>query len=149
MRIFIGADHRGFQLKEELEQWMTSEGFEVVDMGNSEYDSEDDFVDFALKVAEKVVKGEGVGVLLCGSGGMALVANKVKGVRAVEACDEKRARHAKTDDNANILTIPADAVDGVRAKKILEVWLNTSFKTEEKYLRRLNKIESIERKYFK
>jgi ribose 5-phosphate isomerase B len=129
MQIFIGADHRGYKLKEELKEWLVAEGFEVVDVGNNKYDPEDDFPDFALKVGEKVVESEGVGILLCGSGGMALA--------------------AKTDDNANVLTIAADAVDSERAKKILRVWLNTSFKTEEKYARRLKKIDSIEKKYFK
>lgn len=149
MKIFIGADHRGFELKKELGEWMTSKGYKVIDEGNIEFDPEDDFVDFAVKVAEKVLQGLGVGILLCGSGGMALAANKVRGVRAVEVYDEERARHAKGHDNANVLVIPADVVDGEMAKRIVEVWLKTAFKTEEKYARRMNKIEAIERKYFK
>ena len=119
MKILLGADHRGFEIKEKLKKWLEKNGYEVVDMGNRKYDPEDDFVDFALKLAEKVSKDGGMGVLLCGSGGMALVANKVKGIRAVEVYDEERARHAKSDDNANVLAIPADVVDEEKAKKMV------------------------------
>jgi ribose 5-phosphate isomerase B len=149
IRIYLGADHRGFKIKEKLRVWLESEGYEVMDKGNMRYDPEDDFPDFALKVAEEVSKGNRVGILLCGSGGMAVVANKVKGIRAVEVYDEEGAEHAKSDDRANVLALPADAIDIDKAKKIVNAWLKASFKTDTKYLRRIRKIDEIEHKYFK
>lgn len=148
-KIYLGADHRGFELKEYLREWLEAEGHEVVDMGNTNHDPEDDFPDFALRVAEKVAGGGGLGLLMCGSGGMALAANKVKGVRAVEAFDEERGVHAKSHDNANVLSLPTDVIDVEKAKKIVKGWLEAPVKKEEKYLRRLKKIEQIEAKYFK
>lgn len=149
MRIYLGADHRGFKIKEELREWLVNEGYEVEDMGNQRYEAEDDFPDFALKVAEKVSQGHGLGILLCGSGGMALAANKVKGIRAVEAFDEERAVHARSHDHANVLALPADVLDTDKAKKIIVVWLDAPLKKGEKYLRRIKKVNTIEEKYFK
>lgn len=149
MKIYIGADHRGFRLKEQIKRWLVGQRFSVIDMGNIVYDPDDDFPDFAFAVASKVAKSSDVGILLCGSGGMALVANKVGGVRAVEVFDVKRAVHAKSHDNANIITLPADAVSLPKAKMLVSAWLNASPKDDEKYLRRLRKIEAIERAMFK
>jgi len=149
MKIYLGADHRGFALKEKIKEWLDEWDKDYEDLGNDKYDSMDDFPDFAIKVGEKVSKSKGKGVLLCGSGGMALAANKFKGVRAVEAWDIERARHAKADDNANVLTIPADIVDTRMAKEMLKVWLKTKVKEERKYKRRLNKIKNLEKENFK
>jgi RpiB/LacA/LacB family sugar-phosphate isomerase len=147
--IYLGSDHRGFKLKKKLKIWLVSMGYTVVDKGNVKYDPQDDFPDYALAVSEEVAEGKGAGILLCGSGGMALVANKVKGIRAVEVFDEERARHAKRDDNANIIAIPADAVGIEKAKRLVKSWLEAEFKREEKYQRRVRKIQQIEGKYFK
>jgi len=149
MKIYLGADHRGFALKEKIKEWLDEWGKDYEDLGNDKYDSMDDFPDFAIKVGEKVSKGKGKGILLCGSGGMALAANKIKGVWAVEVWDIERARHAKSDDNANVLVIPADVVDTRMAKEMLKVWFKTKVKKERKYKRRLNKIKNLEKENFK
>jgi len=149
MKIYIGADHRGFYLKEQIRVWLKSQKFTVVDLGNTVYDSDDDFPDFGLAVALAVSGSDNVGILFCGSGGMAMVANKVKGIRAVEAFDEKRAIHAKSHDHANILSLPADVVRLPLAKKIVSAWLGTAPLCDEKRLRRLRKIEAIEQKMFR
>ncbi|MBI4035162.1 MAG: RpiB/LacA/LacB family sugar-phosphate isomerase [Candidatus Chisholmbacteria bacterium] len=149
MKIFLGADHRGFRLKEQLKNWLEAEGHEVVDMGNYKYDPEDDFPDFAVAVGERVVKGEGIGILMCGSGGMALAANKIKGVRAVEVWDEERGAHALSHDRVNVLALPADVVDVEMAKKIIKAGLATLPRTEEKYERRLKKIDAIETRFMR
>ena len=149
MKIFLGADHRGFNLKEKLKLWLRGEGFAVVDVGNTRYDPEDDFPDYALVVAEKVARENAMGVLLCGSGGMAMAANKVKGIRAVEVFDVERAKHAKAHDNANIISLPADAIVAGKAKKIVKAWLEAELEGKSKRLRRLKKIKEIEDKYFK
>src|SRR3989344_1283991 len=115
MRIFLGADHRGFKLKEALKNWL---GEKVVDLGNDQFDPDDDFPDYAAAVAEKVSGGKGQGIIICGSGGMAIVANKFKGVRAVECWNETAARHAKEHDDANVLMLPADFVNKAEAKTI-------------------------------
>lgn len=144
MKIFLGADHRGFELKEKIKQWLKEEGREYEDMGNRKYEAGDDFPDFALKVGEKVAAGRGIGILFCGSGGMALAANKIKGVRAVEAWDQARAKHAREHDAANVLAIPADAVDEARTREIVRVWLDSKPRTAAKYKRRLEKIKKLE-----
>lgn len=149
MKVFLGSDHRGYRLKEQLKSWLAALGYEVVDKGNTRYDPDDDFPDYALVVSEEVARGRGVGILFCGSGGMALAANKVKGIRAVEVFDEESAAHAKSHDNANIIALPADLVDTERAKKTVQAWLQTELETEEKYQRRLSKVQKIEQKYFK
>jgi len=147
--IYLGADHRGFELKEKVKEWLEEWGEEYEDMGNVKYDPEDDFPDYAIKVAEKVAKGGGLGVLACGSGGMVMVANKFKGVWAAEVWDVERARHAKAHDDVNVLALPADVVSEGKAKEIIKVWLETVLKKEEKYQRRLDKIRKIEEDNFK
>jgi len=148
MKIFLGADHGGFELKEALKQWLTEQKIEFEDLGNISFDPIDDFVDYGVKVAEKVQQGLGKGVLLCRSGGMALVANKFKGVEAVEVWNEETARHAKEHRDANILGIPADYVDAKLLIKMVKVWLEAKVLTEEKYKRRIDKIKQIEERNF-
>ncbi len=148
MKIFLGADHGGFKLKEGLKQWLQKQKIEWEDLGNAEFEPLDDFVDFAIKVAEKVQQGLGKGVLFCRSGGMALVANKFKGIQAVEVWNEETARHAKEHRDANVLGIPADYVNEKMMIKMVEAWLETDVLTEEKYRRRIDKIKQIEERNF-
>lgn len=150
MTIFIGADHRGFKLKEGLKPYLVSLGHTVIDKGNVVLDPNDDFPDFAEAVAQEVGMGHGVGILMCGSGGgMTIAANKVKGARAVEAENEEEARRAGADDNANILVFPAERVGIGQAKKSAIAWLSLSSERAERHQRRLKKIEEIEKKNFK
>jgi len=144
MNIFLGADHRGFKLKEKIKVWLKA----TVDLGNNRYDPEDDFPDYAALVAQKVSQGEGLGIVICGSGGMALVANKFKNVRAVECWHELAAIHAKEHDAANVIMLPADFVDETTAKKIVFAWLKTKTLVDEKHQRRLNKLKQIEERNF-
>ncbi|MEK7513675.1 MAG: RpiB/LacA/LacB family sugar-phosphate isomerase [Patescibacteria group bacterium] len=148
MKLFLGADHGGFKLKETLKQWLQAQKIEWEDLGNTVFDPVDDFVDFGIKVAEKVQQGLGKGVLLCRSGGMALVANKFKGVQAVEVWNEMTARHAKEHRDANVLGIPADYVDEKMVIRMVKAWLEAKVLSEEKYQRRIDKIKDIERKNF-
>lgn len=148
MKIFLGADHRGFKLKEKIKTWLKERQTEYEDLGNRNYEPTDDFPDFGSKVAEKVSQGMGLGIVLCGSGGMALVANKYPGVRAVETWNEVTAHHAKEHDDANVLMIAADFVTEEQAKKMVQLWLETPLATDVKYKRRLDKIKNIERKNF-
>jgi len=144
--LYIASDHAGFKLKEELDDYLELLGQKIEDLGPYELDPDDDYVDFALAVAKKVVGEEdGIGILVCGTAqGMCLAANKVKGTRAVFAFDEFTARHAKEHDDANILCLGAQTTDPETAKKIIKIWLETPFSGEERHIRRLEKIREIE-----
>jgi len=143
--LYIGADHRGFQLKEKVKQFLGETGFEFEDLGNSVYDPSDDYTDFAKLVAQKVSEkpNERKGILICGSGvGVDIAANKFKGVRSALADDTETAKQSREHDDTNVLSLPADEVDFELAKKIVSVWLETSFSNGEKYKRRIDKIEN-------
>lgn len=142
--LYLGADHRGFQLKEEIKKFLAERKYQFEDKGNFVYDPNDDYTDFAKLVAEKVSEKteENKGVLVCGSGvGVDIVANKFHGVRSALADDVATAKQAREHDNTNVLSLPADEVDFELAKKIITVWLETPFSKGEKYKRRISKIE--------
>lgn len=147
MTIYLGADHRGFALKEKLKQMLAGEGYDVVDCGATTLVPDDDYPDYAKAVAEKVAKnpsagkGGDFGVLICGSGfGMEIAANKFPGIRAVLPSSPDHAYQARHDDDANVLSIAADFTDEAAAQKIVKTFLVTPFAKEERYRRRLDKI---------
>lgn len=146
MNIFIASDHRGFYMKEDLKDWLKLLGHEVTDVGNHEHDQSDDFPDFVSVAAQKVVKNPANrAIVFCGSGaGASMTANKVKGARASIGIVRKQVESARADDDLNILVIPADYTGMDRAKEMIEVFLSTDFKAEERHLRRLKKIEALE-----
>lgn len=142
--IYLGADHRGFELKEKLKRWLKDKKYEFIDLGNEKLDLEDDFPDFAIKVAKKVGKAEDVGILFCGSGvGMDIVANRFPKVRCGLGFNSQQIRIAKRDDNINCISVPADFVSENEARAIIEMFLETQFANAGKYLRRLRKVEKI------
>lgn len=145
--IFIGADHRGFELKKKLYKHLLDEGFPAVDLGNDHFDPNDDYVDFAYKVAEAVKnEPENKGILLCGSGvGVDIVANKLPGIRSALVSQPKMSRQAREDDDVNIISLPADLLDEKTAFEIVKIFLETPFSPEEKHRRRLGKLEEIEK----
>lgn len=143
--IYIAADHRGFRLKEEIKKWLENEHYEFRDLGASEYDKEDDYPDFAIKIGETVAVEGAKGILVCGSGaGASIAANKVKGIRAGLCTFEKQARAARNDDDINLLCLSADSVSIDENIKIVSVFLATLFGSEERYIRRINKIRKYE-----
>lgn len=145
MKVFLGADHRGFDIKGKVKEWLTDNGYEVVDKGNTVLDPKDDYTDFSLPVAKEVSKGEAFGILFCGSGaGMDMVANKVRNVRSALVFDETRAKQAREHEDANILTLPTDALDNTKAIKIVKIFLETPFSNKERHIRRIEKIKEIE-----
>ena len=142
--IYLGADHRGFQLKEEIKKFLAEKKYEFEDMGNFAYDPNDDYTDFAKLVAQKVAEKpeERKGVLICGSGvGVDITANKFNGVRSALADDIATAKQSREHDDANVLSLPANEVGFELAKQILETWLTTAFSNGEKYKRRIDKME--------
>jgi len=146
--IFIGADHRGYNLKEVLKIYLKELNFEFEDFGALELNLDDDYPDVALIVAKKVAENpeENRGILICGSGvGVDMVANKIKGIRSALCFDAAQARASRNDDDTNVLSLTADFIAEEKAKKIVKVWLETPYAKLEKYERRLNKIKEIEK----
>ncbi|MDY0339820.1 MAG: ribose 5-phosphate isomerase B [Coriobacteriia bacterium] len=144
MRIFLGSDHAGFELKEQVRDVLQSIGHDVVDIGPYT-DESVDYPDYAERVGRAVASGEApFGVLICGTGlGMAIAANKVPGVRAVQASEPEMARMARLHNNANILTLPGRFIDKEQAAEVLSVFLSTPFEGG-RHQRRLDKISEIE-----
>ncbi|MFH0937137.1 MAG: RpiB/LacA/LacB family sugar-phosphate isomerase [Candidatus Daviesbacteria bacterium] len=144
--IYLGADHRGFELKEKIKTRLIDEGYKVTDLGNDHLDENDDYVDFAYKVAQAVVElPENEGIILCGSGaGVDMVANKVEGIRSALAFDVARAKQAREHEDANVISLPADTLDEEIAWEIVKTFLETPFSGEEKHVRRLEKLEEID-----
>lgn len=146
MRIYLASDHGGYKLKEELKEYLGEKRYEVEDVGNTKYDPEDAYPDFTLPLAEKVARNEGsLGIVIGRSGnGEAIAANKVKGVRAAVCLNEELAKKARSDNNANVLSLGADYIDTETAKKVVDVFLETSFSEEERHKRRVKKISDYE-----
>lgn len=146
MKIYLGADHGGFKLKEEIKNWLKDWGYSFEDFGADHFDPEDDYPDFAWPVAVKVGQEIGsLGILVCRSGqGECIVANKAKGARAALSWNEKTAHAARNDDDANILCLAADYTGLDLAKKIVETFLKTPFGKEERFRRRADKVKKID-----
>lgn len=143
--VYIGADHRGFRLKEEIKKWLETEHYEYRDLGANEYDKEDDYPDIAFKLAEMVAKEKAKGILVCGSGaGASVAANKVTDIRAGLCTSEKQVAAARNDDDINVLCLSADSVAVEINLKIVAVFLGTLFSSEERHLRRIQKIRDYE-----
>lgn len=153
MVIYIGADHRGFTLKKTLVEALKFNGYAVVDVGDETYNEQDDYVDYGIRVAERVSRDyeSNRGILLCGSGvGMCVVANKFLNVRAALVATSDQAYDSRTDDDANVLCLGADYLaDAEAAKKIVLTWIQTPYSDEERHRRRLEKISQLELKSFK
>ena len=144
--IYLGADHAGWHLKEELKKYLAELGEQYKDLGNQELDPQDDYPDFALLVAEKVVQSGGRGILICGTGlGICLVANKIKGARGAVCWNDFTALQSREHNDANILCLGGKVIDLETAKKIVRLWLETEFTGEERHVRRLEKIKDIEK----
>jgi len=146
MKIALGADHAGFELKEKIKQHLISSGIEVQDEGTNSGESVD-YPDFARLVGEDVVgKRADLGILVCGTGiGMSMSANKVAGIRAANVSTEFEAQMAREHNDANVLTLGARVLDEPEAVKIIDKWLHTTF-AGGRHQRRVDKIMQIEQR---
>lgn len=147
MVIYLGTDHRGFELKESVKAELLSQGYQVVDLGDTRKDEEDDYVDFAAAVAKKISLDPVLsrGILFCGSGaGVDIVANKFRKVRSVLGILPDQVYDARHDDDANVLSIAANFTGEEQAKEMVRIFIQTSFGGDERYRRRLEKIAQIE-----
>lgn len=149
MRIAVASDHAGFPLKGKVVEYLRARGYEVWDLG-PEGPEAVDYPDYAREVARRVSSGEVArGVLICGTGvGMAVAANKFKGVRAVSAYHEYTALQAREHVDANVLCLGARVLGEELALRILEAWLVGEFQGG-RHLRRLKKLKAIEEENFR
>ena len=148
MKIYIGADHRGFATKETLKLWLKEQGADVVDLGATEHIDGDDYVDFAENVARQVAStDDSRGIVLCGSGvGVDMVANKMRGIRSGLGIAHDQVIAARKDDDINVLAIAADYTLPDEVKKMVTAFLQTKFSEEERHQRRLERVKELESK---
>jgi ribose 5-phosphate isomerase B len=146
MKVGVGADHGGFEMKQQLAKLMAAEGHEVVDFGNNVYDASDDYPDFAIPLARAVARGDiERGVLVCGSGvGASVAANKIVGVRAALCHDHFSARQGVEDDNMNVLCFGGRTTGVAVAWDCTQNFLAARFSGAERHRRRLGKVMQLE-----
>jgi len=144
--VAIGADHGGFQLKRRLIPWLQAKGLEVADLGTHSA-APCDYPQIGYKVATAVAQGAfDRGILLCKSGiGIAIVANKVPGIRAGACQDRFDAQRSRSHNDANVLVLGAQKLSGARARQLVETWLATPFESGGRHERRVRQIAAIER----
>ena len=147
MKIYIGADHNGFRLKQSLVRFLKENNYDVEDEGDNHLDPDDDFPQFAGRVAAAVKASsdkDARGILLCGSGqGMAIAANRYKGIFAILAFSKKAAIESRQEDNANVLCLPARHLAEREMNAITIAWLETEFLAAPRYIRRLKRIDEL------
>jgi ribose 5-phosphate isomerase B len=146
MKVYLGADHRGYELKEKISRWLFDWGYEFTDMGASFLDATDDYTLYAEKVASIVGSEEGArGILVCGSGvGVDVVANKFDGVRSSIGKNPDQVKAGRNDDDMNILVLAADFTRPDEAKLMVKVFIETKFSGKARHEKRLEEIEKIE-----
>jgi ribose 5-phosphate isomerase B len=147
VKVALGADHAGYELKEKVKKYLLSKGVETVDLGTGSTESVD-YPDYAVKVAEQVSqKKVDWGVLVCKSGiGMSIVANKVKGVRAAVVRTVEDTKLARGHNDANLLALSGTFTSEEEAKKIVDAWMKTEFEGG-RHERRVGKIIELEKKH--
>ncbi len=145
--IFIGADHGGWNLKERIKKYLQQKKISFQDVGAKVLVQDDDFPDFAFPVAKKVARAkDNLGILVCRTGiGMSMTANKIKGIRAALCSEVGQAISSRAHHNCNILCLGADFIDEEKAIKILDTFLKAEFSNEERYIKKLKKIEKEEK----
>ena len=149
-KVYIAGDHAGFVLKNKVGAWLEKQGCRVEDLGPFEYRKDDDYPDYAIPLARKVAKDKGsYGVIIAGSGiGECIVANKVKGIRAVlfHGKSRKVLEISRKHDDANVLCFGSWFVNEKEARQAVSFWLGTRFSGALRHKRRLRKIERFERR---
>lgn len=144
MTIFIGADHRGYQLKDKIIEYLQSKNIRIEDLGNYEYDPQDDFPIYANKVAQAVLQNpsEYLGIVICGSGaGVCIAANRHKGIYCTIALNEEQLKSARSHDHINVLSLASDHITFEQAKEFVDIFLSTEPNTEPKYSKRLQMLD--------
>ncbi len=147
MKVYLAADHAGFELKEKIKEYLQSQNHEVEDEGAFQFDVNDDYPDFVSKAAEKVSNdSSSIGIIFGKSGaGEAIVANKFKNVRAFIGFSQENVKLAREHNNANILSLGSDFINFEQAKTLVDLFLETPFSNDERHIRRLEKIKELEK----
>ncbi len=147
MKLAIGADHAGLDLKSQIIPWLQQAGHDVVDVGAHSLDPSDDFPDFAAAVGHRVNGGAAErGVMICGSGvGATIASNKVSGIRAALCHDTYTARQGVEHNDMNVLCIGGRVIGIETAKEVISAFVGASFSPEDRFLRRVDKVGEIER----
>ena len=151
MKIFIGADHRGFYLKEKVFEYLKKAGYNVEDIGGFEYDPNDDFPEFARVAVSKIrtnEKDDPRAILICGGAqGMGMAANRYKGIRASVVWDSEEAKWTRNDNDSNVICLPARVFDKDEAEKewkeTIDIWLKTPFAAAPRFIRRNKQIDEV------
>lgn len=148
MKIYLGADHNGFELKRQLLTYLQRNNYTVSDEGDITLDPEDDYPVFASKVVAAMRASDDAeprGLLICGSGqGICIAANRFKGIRAAVCHSPEEARSGRNDDDTNVLCLPAKSVSLDQAESILKAWLETGFAGAARYKRRIVELDELE-----
>ncbi|RZD17076.1 MAG: ribose 5-phosphate isomerase B [Candidatus Acididesulfobacter guangdongensis] len=144
MKVYIGSDHAGFDLKESIKNYLKEKKIEFIDLGTDSATRSVDYPDYAKKVAEETAKDSGsIGILACGTGiGMSIAANKVKGIRAALIYDEYTAVVAKKHNNANVITFGGRTMTPLEVERYLDNFLNTEFEGG-RHQHRIDEINNI------
>lgn len=149
MRVILGADHGGFVIKEKVVNFLEEIGYDVEDVGAYQQNGDDDYVEYAVKAVEEMKDGDRV-ILFCRNGmGMAITANKRKGVRCGLGFGPEAVRKGRLDDDINALAIPADYCTDEGVKEMIKIFLDTEFNSSPRYVNRLQKLVNIEEKWLK
>lgn len=149
MKIYLGSDHQGFELKHKLFGYLSKNGYETEDVGNKQLDPNDDYPQFAQMAVLKVLADEdddARAILVCGGGqGMAIAANRFRGIRAVVVWNAHEAKMSRIDNDANVLALPAQILSNEEevAFGIVETWLSTEFSKAARHQRRIKEIDEI------
>ncbi|MEO5690874.1 MAG: RpiB/LacA/LacB family sugar-phosphate isomerase [Candidatus Saccharimonadales bacterium] len=149
MKIFLGSDHGGYHLKEEVFAYLSKQGIHVEDVGDSALNPQDDFPEFAQAAALQIIGDEDPdarAILLCSGGqGMAMAANRFRGIRASVIWDEHEAKMTRNDNDSNVLCLPSRVLQDTPQewKKIIDTWLSTPFAGAERYKRRNRQIDEL------
>ncbi len=151
MTIFIVADHRGFELKNIIIDYLQSKDIRIIDLGAFDFDPNDDYPDYAQKLAQTITQNpaDSLGIAICGSGvGMTIALNRFKNIRCGLGFNKDQVKHIKENDHINVLALPADFLKNgesgyQEAKDLVDIFLQTNPKKEDRYLRRIKKIDQI------
>lgn len=151
MKIFVGTDHNGFYLKEDIVKYLSSQGYDIEDVSAQELDPNDDFPEFAQKAVAKIKSSQDDdprAILICGGGqGMCMAANRFKGIRAAVIWDAEEAKWTRNDNDSNVLCLPARILGGESQAKdwqnIIDTWLETPFAAAPRFIRRNKQIDEV------
>ena len=145
MKLYIGTDHAGYRLKEQVKKYLAEKNIDHEDLGTFD-EKPVDYPDIAKTVAEKVIVSQGQGILICGAAnGIAIAANKFRGVRAAVGYSKESAKSARCDNDANIICLAGRLQSFKDVREILDAWFNSKFSGDPRHQKRIEKISKLEK----